>query len=64
MGLLQRIRQKIVDREYYLSAHAEEEMWAEALERKDVEHAILKGELRRNSWRTPGYEIQNGRPQH
>jgi hypothetical protein len=42
MGLLQKIRQQIVDREYYLSAHAEEEMWADGLERKNVEHAILK----------------------
>ena len=45
MGLLQRIRQKIVDREYYLSAHAEEEMWADGLERKDVERAVLKGRI-------------------
>jgi len=45
MGLLQKIGQKIVDREYYLSAHAEEEMWADGLERKDVEHAILKGRI-------------------
>jgi len=45
MGLLQKIRQKIVDREYYLSAHAEEEMWADGLERKDVEHAVLKGRI-------------------
>ncbi len=45
MGLLQKIRQRIVDREYYLSAYAEEEMWADGLERKDVEHAILKGRI-------------------
>jgi len=45
MRLLQKIRQKIVDREYYLSAHAEEEMWADGLERKDIEHAILKGRV-------------------
>lgn len=45
MRLLQKIRQKVVDREYYLSAHAEEEMWADGLERKDVEHAILKGRI-------------------
>ena len=45
MGLLQKVRQKIVNREYYLSAHAEEEMWADDLERKDVEHAILRGRI-------------------
>ncbi len=45
MGLLQKIRQKIVGREYYLSAHAEEEMWADGLERKDVERASLKGRI-------------------
>ena len=43
--MLQKIRQKIVDREYYLSAHAEEEMWADGLEREDVERAVLKGRI-------------------
>jgi len=43
MKTLQRIRQKITDRDYYLSGHAEEEMLDDNLERKDVEHAILKG---------------------
>lgn len=45
MATLQRIRQKIVDREYYLSSHAEDEMLDEQLERFDVEHAILKGKI-------------------
>ena len=45
MGVLQRIRQKIIDRAYYLSSHAEEEMWADNLERLDVEQAILKGRI-------------------
>ncbi len=45
MSLLQRIRQKIIDREYYLSSHAEEELLDDALERKDIEHAILKGQI-------------------
>ena len=40
---IQKIRQKIVDRAYYLSAHAEEEMAADEFERTDVEHAIRKG---------------------
>ena len=45
MAVLQKIRQKIIDREYYLSSHAEEEMWADSFERKDVENAILKGRI-------------------
>jgi len=42
---LQQIRQSVIDRRYYLSAHAEEEMWADELERADIEHAILKGRI-------------------
>jgi hypothetical protein len=42
-GILQRLRNKIIDRAYYLSSHAEEEMRDDRLDRDDVEHAILKG---------------------
>ena len=45
MATLQRIRQLIIDRRYYLSAHAEEEMWADRLERRDVENCILRGHI-------------------
>jgi hypothetical protein len=45
MATLQRIRQLIIDRRYYLSAHAEEEMWANRLERRDVESCILRGRI-------------------
>jgi len=45
MATLQRIRQLIIDRRYYLSAHAEEEMWADRLERRDVESCILRGRI-------------------
>ncbi len=45
MSILQQIRQAVIDRRYYLSAHAEEEMWADELERADIEHAILKGRI-------------------
>ena len=45
MTTLSRIRQKVIDREYYLSAHVEEEMVEDHLERKDVENAILRGEI-------------------
>jgi len=39
------IRQKILDRDYYISAHAEEEMLNDNLERSDIENAILKGSI-------------------
>ena len=45
MTTLQRIRQKIIDREYYLSSHAEEELLDDGLGRKDIENAILKGQI-------------------
>lgn len=45
MGTLQRIREKVIDREYYLSSHAEDEMLDDELERIDVENAILKGQI-------------------
>ncbi len=47
MATLQRIRRKIIDREYYLSSHAEEEMLDDDLERADIENAILKGRVER-----------------
>lgn len=45
MSTLQEIRQKIIDRDYYLSSHAEEEMLDDELERIDIENAILKGRI-------------------
>jgi Domain of unknown function (DUF4258) len=52
-GILQRIRQKVVDRAYYLSAHAEEEMQEDALQRPDVENAILKGRIQKRLTQDP-----------
>ncbi len=43
MSVIERIRHKIRSREYYLSAHAEEEMAEDGFERKDVENAIFHG---------------------
>ena len=43
MTIIQRIRQKVIDRRYYLSSHAEEEMLDDDLDRNDIENAILKG---------------------
>jgi Domain of unknown function (DUF4258) len=45
MANIDQIRQKIRDRDYYLSSHAEDEMVDDYLERKDVENAILKGRI-------------------
>ena len=45
MSTLQRIRQLVIVRRYYLSAHAEEEMWADGLERPDIESCILRGRI-------------------
>lgn len=45
MTKIQKIRQKIIDRTYFLSSHAEDEMIDDALERDDIEHAILKGRI-------------------
>ena len=47
MTRIQRIRQNIIDRAYYLSSHAEDEMLDDELERDDVENAILKGRIQR-----------------
>ena len=43
MSVIERIRHKIRSRQYYLSAHAEEEMADDRFERKDVEDAIFHG---------------------
>ncbi len=43
MSLIEKIRQKIRERDYYLSSHAEEEMAEDGFERPDVENAILRG---------------------
>lgn len=43
MSIIERIRQKVRTRDYYLSSHAEEEMTEDGFERQDVENAILHG---------------------
>jgi len=42
---IQKIRQKIIDKDYYLSSHAEEEMVDDGLGRDDIENAVLKGRI-------------------
>ena len=45
MARIRRIRQKIIDRAYYLSSHAEEKMLDDELTRDDIENAILNGRI-------------------
>jgi len=47
MTRIQRIWQKIIDRAYYLSSHAEDEMLGDGLERDDVENALFKGRVQK-----------------
>ena len=71
MTKLSRIQQKVIDREYYLSSHAEEEMVDDRLERKDIENSILRGkidkklthDLRGTRYRIAG-PTEDGRPIH
>src|SRR5713226_9626250 len=52
-GILQQLRQKVIDREYYLSSHADDEMADDELERSDVENAIVKGRIQKRMTRDP-----------
>jgi hypothetical protein len=56
MSTLRKIRQRVIDRDYFISSHAEEEMLDDVLERKDIENAILKGRIEKqltyDSWGT------------
>lgn len=45
MSNIKKIQQRIIDRDYFMSSHAEEEMLDDDLEREDVENAILKGRI-------------------
>ncbi len=47
MSVIKRIRLKLEKRDYFLSAHAEEEMMDDQLKRGDLENAINKGRVRR-----------------
>jgi hypothetical protein len=53
MSPIEKIREKIHRRDYYLSSHAEDEMAEDAFERNDVETAILKGFLQKKLTRDP-----------
>ena len=53
MSVIDRIRQKIRARDYYLSSHAEDEMTEDGFERTDVEHAILTGFMQKKLTHDP-----------
>jgi hypothetical protein len=71
MTPIERIRNKITQRQYYISSHAEEEMIDDDLERRDVEYAILHGRVQKRlthdtrgtRYRLEGY-IPDGRTIH
>jgi len=43
VSVIEEIREKIRNRDYYLSSHAEDEMAEDGFDRADMEHAILCG---------------------
>ena len=53
MSVLEKIRQGIRDRDYYLSSHAEEEMAEDRFEREDLEYAILHGSVEKKMTHDP-----------
>lgn len=53
MSVIERIRQKIRNRDYYLSSHAEDEMAEDNFEREDLEHAILRGFIEKKMTHDP-----------
>ncbi len=53
MKVIDKIRQKLRTRDYYLSSHAEEEMAEDRFERQDVENAILQGFVQKKLTRDP-----------
>ena len=71
MSVIERIREKIRRREYYLSSHAEEEMAEDGFERANMENAILCGFVQKRLTHDPRgtrYRVQgparDGRPMH
>ncbi len=43
MSLIEKIRERIRIRDYYLSLHAEQELAEDGFDRRDMEHASLTG---------------------
>jgi hypothetical protein len=53
VSVIERIRQRIRDRDYFVSSHAEEEVADGVFERRDVENAILRGMVDRKLTHDP-----------
>jgi hypothetical protein len=53
MSAIEKLREKIRSRDYYLSSHAEEEMAEDGFERPDVENAILGGVVQKKLTHDP-----------
>jgi hypothetical protein len=53
MSVIEKIREKIRTRDYYISSHAEDEMAEDGFERADIENAILKGFVQKKLTRDP-----------
>ncbi len=71
MSVIERIREKMRARDYYLSAHAEEEMAEDGFERRDMENAVLFGFVEKKLTHDPRgarYRVEgpsrDGRPMH
>lgn len=70
-SIIERIREKIRKRDYFLSSHAEDEMTEDGFERSDLEKAILGGfvekkltrDLRGTRYRIEG-QTEDGRIMH
>jgi hypothetical protein len=43
----------MINRDYYLSSYAEDEIWEDQLEHSDVENAILRGRVEKRMTRDP-----------
>ena len=71
MSVLDRIREKVRARDYFLSSHAENELAEDGFDRADMENAILCGFVDRRLTHDPRgtrYRIEgparDGRPMH
>lgn len=71
MSVIERIREKIRTRDYYLSSHAEDELAEDGFERADMEDAISAGSVYKRFTQDPRgtrYCVEgpaaDGRPMH
>ena len=53
MSIIEKMRRKVRNRDYYLSSHAEDEMVEDGFERQDVENAIFQGFIQKKLTRDP-----------